>query len=128
MSVSPIDGHIDDDVQLMIDNAQALLKVTNLDLLREVVAEVRFKVRNGMPMLSNQRRKYILMIKAIDKQIPQKPFGKSPFNECPCCGKTVHKEMKHCNECGQALDWSDTDLSNGIKHEFDIQKGDGYYG
>lgn len=88
-------------------------EVTNLDVLREVVAEVRFRVRNGMSMHNLDRLKYILMIKAVSKQIPEKPFGKSPY-ECPFCGKIVHKEMKCCNECGQALDWS---VDNGERKE-----------
>lgn len=119
MSVSLIDGHIDDDVQGKIDEVQALLKVTNLDLLREVVAEVRYKVRNGMPMLSNDRRKYILAIKAIDKQIPQKPSvsyheGELVNYHCARCGEAqglkVNKRwQRYCPHCGQALDWSDND-------------------
>lgn len=124
MSVNFIDEYIDDDVQLKIAEAQALLKVTNLDLLREVVAEVRYKVGNGMPMLSNQRRKYILAIKAIDKQIPYKPdYWGDGYDEngnliydcakCPNCGNDDFEYgvnnwgCKFCPDCGQALDWSD---------------------
>lgn len=106
MSVSLINGQIDDDVQKM-------LKVTNLDLLKEVVAEVRYKVRSGMPMLSNQRRKYILAIKAIDKQIPKKLICIEIEKCCPVCKEGVcfigddGNYGNYCSNCGQALDWSD---------------------
>lgn len=67
-------------------------------------------------------------IKALKKQIPQKPKRvdkNSVFDGnwkliCPCCGATLMKRItteresrpihynmtKHC-DCGQALDWSD---------------------
>ena len=117
MSVNFIDEYIDDDVQLKIAEAQALLKVTNLDLLREVAAEVRYKVSNGMPMLSNQRRKYILAITAIDKQIPYKPNKKGYpadsdidpliYGYCPRCNTHMDSSKAYCYKCGQAIDWSD---------------------
>ena len=56
-----------------------------------------------------------LAIGAIDKQIPKKPIEKSPWvYHCPRCdSRTVEdafiKKFKFCPDCGQALDWSDTD-------------------
>lgn len=53
-------------------------------------------------------------IEAIEKQIPKKvkmtagkqfPFAK--VGHCPNCGETVRGNMKHCDYCGQKLDWSE---------------------
>ena len=29
------------------------------------------------------------------------------YNKCPNCGRKVTKSEKYCDDCGQALDWSD---------------------
>ena len=56
-----------------------------------------------------------LAIGAIDKQIPRKPIEKSPWvYHCPRCDSQNIEEVfierfKFCRDCGQALDWSDTD-------------------
>ncbi len=61
-----------------------------------------------------------LAINALDKQIPKK-FGVWNGNCCcPACNKLfgpytelkklIHWEMPYCKYCGQALDWSDTDV------------------
>ena len=56
-----------------------------------------------------------LAIGAIDKQIPKKPIEKSPWvYHCPRCdSQTIEepfiKKFKFCTNCGQALDWSDSD-------------------
>lgn len=58
---------------------------------------------------------------AIKKQIPKKPINvEKHYYECPCCKQDlgvsdddifVYKNpiKKYCNNCGQALDWSDTE-------------------
>lgn len=28
---------------------------------------------------------------------------------CPACGESVWKKQKHCDECGQRIDWSGVD-------------------
>ena len=59
--------------------------------------------------------------KALEKQIPKKPifwenkyyFSPSPNDdwgyECPCCGNQDLDYPDHHCECGQALDWSETE-------------------
>ena len=53
------------------------------------------------------------IINAFKKQMPKKPV--IPFDsidqqhECPECLNWVHKPQRYCDECGQALDWSDTE-------------------
>jgi hypothetical protein len=56
---------------------------------------------------------------ALEKQIPKKPIDdRYPWCICPVCGGSVYLknvqehimnlETTHCEHCGQALDWSDT--------------------
>lgn len=59
--------------------------------------------------------------KALEKQIPKKPifwenkyyFSPSPNDdwgyECPCCGNQDIDYPDHHCECGQALDWRETE-------------------
>ena len=51
-------------------------------------------------------------IEALEKQIPKKVIFRSGFKGlryCPCCNvRFIDWGMKYCGECGQALDWSDT--------------------
>ena len=56
-----------------------------------------------------------IALDALEKQIPKKPnkcfgFATSVFI-CPTCGRKqpIMYEQYYCKECGQKLDWSDTD-------------------
>ena len=98
-------------------------EITNLDVLREVLGEVRYRVDSGMSMFHCDRTKYFLIIQALDKQIPKKPIAvretllgsivsdRIISFTCPNC---YHKDIGNnefrypcCEECGQALDWSE---------------------
>ena len=55
---------------------------------------------------------------ALAKQIPKKPKKSSGWYICPCCNADdfyliydcmENGKYKHCANCGQALDWSDTE-------------------
>lgn len=49
-------------------------------------------------------------ISALEKQIPKKAICKAEnFTLCPNCNKRTVVHFKHCQSCGQALDWSDTE-------------------
>lgn len=51
-------------------------------------------------------------ISAIEKQIPKKPdfTEDKEFALCPCCnGNGLADKQKYCDNCGQKLDWSDTE-------------------
>lgn len=56
-----------------------------------------------------------IAISAIEKQIPKKVVEKNivedvSLNYCPYCNSCfIGWGMKHCGECGQALDWSGTE-------------------
>ena len=66
------------------------------------------------------------IIKAFSKQIPKKAiphkvavdkikirgvnWGKgTTIYKCPCCDNYISITNKYCHECGQAIDWSDTE-------------------
>lgn len=67
-------------------------------------------------------------IKALKKQIPKKPIiNKENINNvnykvymCPCCKKQIIKKIDrdifvgkipyYCDDCGQALDWSESEI------------------
>lgn len=56
-----------------------------------------------------------IAVEALEKQIPKKPkinlHGTTDYNTkctCPSCGGFVCTD-KYCRNCGQALDWSDTE-------------------
>lgn len=63
---------------------------------------------------------------ALEKQIPKKPTpqivkgGKrligngwwckgTTVYKCPCCNSWITQSYKYCIDCGQALDWSDSE-------------------
>lgn len=65
---------------------------------------------------------YDMAIKALKKQIPEKPISEERYYICPCCRGDLGVSdddifvyelpmPKYCDNCGQALDWSDTDDS-----------------
>lgn len=65
-------------------------------------------------------------ISALEKQIPKKPTpqivkgGKrligngwwcngTTVYKCPCCNSWITRTYKYCIDCGQALDWGDSE-------------------
>lgn len=53
-----------------------------------------------------------IAIQALEKRIPKKPdfTEDKKFALCPCCnGKGLLNKQKYCDNCGQKLDWSDSD-------------------
>lgn len=51
-------------------------------------------------------------INALEKQIPKKPdfTEDKEFALCPCCnGNGLADKQEYCDNCGQKLDWSDSD-------------------
>lgn len=49
-------------------------------------------------------------IEALEKQIPKKPLPHKGWEgKCPTCGVIfLDRTTNYCGNCGQALDWSDT--------------------
>ena len=57
-----------------------------------------------------------MAIDAVNKQIPIKPVCQMKFGKygavtglCPTCGCGNNSEYPYCGECGQALEWGDTE-------------------
>lgn len=53
-----------------------------------------------------------MAMQALEKQISRKPdfTEDKKFALCPCCnGKGLLDKQKYCDNCGQKLDWSDSD-------------------
>lgn len=57
-----------------------------------------------------------LAIEALEKQIPKKttkiqrvPNGWLTYGHCPNCDSFTRNTLKYCGNCGQALDWSETE-------------------
>lgn len=47
---------------------------------------------------------------ALKKQIPKKPFPYKGFDgKCVCGVVFLDRSTNYCGNCGQALDWSDTE-------------------
>ena len=85
--------------------------------IQVAVAEVEW----NYPM--NYAQAFETAIEALEKQIPKRIKKKDIGSEieevyCPCCGKYYGDKIKHNSylfwtpqhcECGQALDWRDTE-------------------
>ena len=56
-----------------------------------------------------------LAVEALEKQVPFKPTRVKERKEYNCkfgdckCGERVIDAYGYCSQCGQALDWSDTE-------------------
>ena len=61
-----------------------------------------------------------IVIQALEKQIPKKYVdGRYPWAICPTCGGSINTEIvqehiqncetSYCEQCGQAIDWSETE-------------------
>lgn len=69
------------------------------------------------------RKYYILLQHLVDKEKSKKVLNfkcNSYFDElenpiytiranCPCCNNLLNKKQSYCDDCGQALDWSEED-------------------
>ena len=73
-----------------------------IDIIKVAIAEVEW----NYPM--DYAVAFEGAIEALEKQIPQKPVD-TDWLYCPNCKKSLNvmAKEKFCNDCGQALDWSD---------------------
>ena len=58
-----------------------------------------------------QKEAFSVAINALEKQIPKKPKERDciGFNTlvCPVCKEALYLYEQYCDNCGQAIDWSD---------------------
>ena len=95
------------------------------DINNKVLCEIKQKaIENGVitEYVFNERA----IMEALEKQIPKKPtphkvevekikignanWGKgTTIYKCPNCNEFISRTYDYCYNCGQALDWSDTE-------------------
>ena len=73
-------------------------------------------ILNNNQFTKADKKAMYLAINAINKQIPIKPVSQMKFGKygtviglCPTCGCGNNSEYPYCGECGQALEWGDTE-------------------
>ena len=64
---------------------------------------------NHQKKAENQKEVMEITVEALEKQIPKKTMEIEINDKCLVCGRWVNTNHKYCPECGQALDWSDTE-------------------
>ena len=89
------------------------------------------RLRTNEYLTSREQREYYnLLQELVDKETPMKVgnlqplvleediknYGNARFNLCPKCKRIVYpfhisdySKIKYCENCGQKLDWSDTE-------------------
>lgn len=75
------------------------------------------RLRTNEYLTSREQRKYYnLLQELVDKETPKKPAQhihsktKEVYYECRGCGIAgITKAHNYCSECGQKLDWSDSE-------------------
>ena len=77
----------------------------------EAIEELH-KIRPRGGIIPQKRAEAIdVAIKALEKQIPKKPKERDciGFNTlaCPGCEMALYLYEPYCDNCGQAIDWSD---------------------
>ena len=78
-------------------------------IVGEVIEKVK-KQESIVKSLEQDERHIILM--ALEKMIPKKRIdGKTHkhigYYQCPACGGLLTTNKKFCEDCGQAIDWSE---------------------
>ena len=113
MSVSLIDGHIDPDTNCM-SLVEKIVIERNKEIDNAILGTiVNIANENGISVTLNEKA----IVNVLKKQIPKKPkviFDEYSYFECGNCGEAIYcsdelKTHKYCLNCGQALDWSDTE-------------------
>lgn len=79
----------------------------------EVIKEINDVLQNPFCQSWSKDREAIkLSVEALEKQIPLPPFNKEFPNGaithyCPRCHEELELHPNFCDNCGQAIDWSD---------------------
>ena len=78
-----------------------------IDIIRRVISEIRFKTEREIPITRLDVENYITIVESLEKQIPKKPIvvskGEEEYSGCPVCNEFVFDD--YCQCCGQAIDW-----------------------
>ena len=93
-NVSMVDGHIDPSYTGSMTPQEAIVLLSQMYL----------------PQFDDEEKEALTTaIFALEKQIPKKPINRkgTTYFHCPVCGGNMLND--YCADCGQALDWSDTE-------------------
>lgn len=97
---------------MMMEFVERITIKRNKEIDVAFIAEIKEIIKeNGIDTEITLNDKAI--IGALKKQTPKKPC--IPFDsidqhhECPVCPNSVYKPQRYCDDCGQALDWSDAE-------------------
>lgn len=102
------------------------IRLLHPDTSAEAMAEIEYKhgFRGKQAAIHKINRACEVACKAMKKQIQEKPiphivkvdkirigngyWGKgTTVYKCPNCNQFITRSCKHCNECGQGIDWSE---------------------
>lgn len=89
-----------------------------LDVIRRVLEEIKFKVERDINLTQLDQENYIVIVEALEKQTPKKIIETPAFQSyysagdesetlCPSCENEleIENQIKYCHDCGQKLDW-----------------------
>ncbi len=78
-----------------------------IDIIRRIISEIRFKIEREIPITRLDVENYITIVESLEKQIPKKPIvtskGEEEYSGCPVCNEFVFDD--YCQCCGQSIDW-----------------------
>jgi hypothetical protein len=76
---------------------------------QEAIKELKGYADNSWGSLNEA---FEMAIKSLEKQIPKKPKERqgTTYSFCPCCDS--NNIYEYCGDCGQKIDWSDTNEQN----------------
>lgn len=82
----------------------------------EAYNRLRDILLNNTQLAEADRKAICMAINTLNRQTPIKPVSQMKFGKygtiiglCPTCGAGNNSEYPYCGECGQALDWGDTE-------------------
>ena len=73
----------------------------------ELVEKLKSEAAEIGPLDKEERELLSMIIEALEKQIPKKPYWEYGGCHCKSCGLDVLSDEHFCPLCGQAIDWED---------------------
>lgn len=102
---------------MTIEEAMHELKIQSQVLESMILYNKDFEPKNDNTSLENKKNAIDIGIKALEKQIPKKPYDVDEREEnsfyylgfmCPSCNKAIVGQPyrpNYCKHCGQKIDW-----------------------
>lgn len=90
---------------------EAIEKLKNMRLFMQIEDK-----NNDCKFTEDDYKANEMAIQALEKQIPKKPKERDCIGfdtlVCPVCKGALYLYEPYCDNCGQAIDWSDIDWSD----------------